>query len=313
MATGNGVTARAARAAPSLGELRIICGLAAGRTQAEIGEELHLEQSTISKMLRGCAERLGFEVVTLAGRRLTLTPAGRTLALAAQRAIDAFDDLDTFIDALRAGEAGSIRFAASSTPGSYVLPRLIAPFLQSRPEVTIDMQIFPVSQLWEHFESERFDFAVGPAMGLPQELAVEHLYDESVVFFASPALPVACRPVVGLDELAGETLIGKFIDSHWRGIFRELEGRGFRAERKVTIIPPEAVKRMVSQGLGIGVLFESSITEELREGSLVRLPISDPSLEQRFCLATRRDDPLSPPAAAFVARLREALSHGSLE
>jgi DNA-binding transcriptional LysR family regulator len=297
----------------SLGELQIICGLAKGRTQTEIGEKLHLEQSTISKMLRACEERLGVEIVMLNGRRLGLSPAGRTLALAAQRALDAFDDLETFIDELRVGQAGLVRFAASSTPGSYVVPPLVARFLRERPDVSIDLQIYPASALWERFDSERFDFAVAPALGLPAELIAEPLYDDSLVFFASPNAPIIGRVGLTLGELAGETLIGKFVDSHWRGIFRELERGGFRAEKRITVIPPEGVKRMVAQGLGIGALLESSIARELEEGSLVRLPISDPSLTQQFCLATRRGDVLSPPAAALVGLLRTALSHGPLE
>ena len=293
----------------SLGDLQIIRGLAAGKTQAQIGEELHVEQSTISKMLKAAEDRSGLHVVELSGRRLALSEAGRALAPAAVRALAAFEDIDAFVADLRCGRRGSIRCVASSTPGSYVIPQLIASFLRERPEISIDVQIVPVSSLWSIFESEQLDFAIAPALGLPSDLRAEPLYDDQVAFFTAPGSPLARRREVSFADLASETLIGKFVDSHWRSIFRELERRGFRAARTVTIIPPEGVKRIVSEGLGVGVLFESSIRHELDEGRLVRLPIFDPSLQQRFCIASHRNERFSPATEAFVAHLHSRLSY----
>ena len=116
-----------------------------------------------------------------------------------------------------------------------------------------------------------------------------------------------------LAELANETLVGKFVDSHWRRIFRELEELGVGAQRKMTIVPPEGVKAMVAQGLGVGVLFESSIRAELDEGSLVRLPVAAPPLEENFCIAMARRATLSPAAAGFVKFVQERLTYGSPE
>lgn len=290
----------------SVGELKVIRGLAAGKTQAEIGDDLHLEQSTISKMLKNAEERAGVEIVTVRGRRLQLTAAGRELALAGERVVQAFDGLDEFVRELRIGRAGSVRFVTSETPGSYVLPEIVAAYLRERPRVAVDMRIMPVSGLWEAFEVGGFEFAIAPAMGLPKELSSEPLYSDSVVFFAAPGLPIAAQERVTIGDLCGETLIGKFVDSHWRRIFRELEDAGLRVKRRVTIVPTEGVKNMVAQGLGIGVLFASSIRRELAEGTFVPVRIAAPSFCEHFRIATNPKDSLSPPAATFLAHLRAA-------
>lgn len=297
----------------SVAELTIVRGLARGKTQAEIGEELHLEQSTISKTIKGIEDRIGLAIATVNGRRLRLSAAGTELAAAAERVLAAFDELDVFARELKAGRAGSVRFITSSTPGSYVLPRIVAEFLRTRERVSVDMEIMPVSGLWRTFDNERFDFAIAPIMGLPPDLDAEYLYSDPVVFFTTPQARIAAQASVTVDELAGETLVGKFVDSHWRRIFRELEERGFQARRKVTIIPPEGVKAMVARGLGVGVLFESSIRTELEEGSLVRVPLAAPPLEEVFCVATSREEPLSPAAASLVQFVRSTLKHASAE
>lgn len=297
----------------SVAELTIIRGIASGKTQAEIGEDVHLEQSTISKTIKGIEERVGFAIVTVTGRRLQLTLAGHELAAAAERVLEAFDDLDGFARELKAGRAGSVRFITSSTPGSYVLPRIVAEYVRTYEHVSVDMEIVPISGLRRTFNADRFDFAIGPSMGMPARLKSERLYSDPVVFFTVPGSQIASRSSVTLADLAHETLVGKFVDSHWRRIFRELEDRGFRAQRKITIIPPEAVKAMVAQGLGVGVLFESSIRTELEEGSLVRLPLVAPPLQETFCLARSRDEALSPAAAGFVRFLRAHLTYEPAE
>ena len=99
-----------------------------------------------------------------------LTPAGVELAAAAGRVLGAFDDLDRFAEDLKAGRAGSVRFVTSSTPGSYVLPSIVAEYLRDHDRVTVDMEIMPVLGLWRTFEAERFDFAIVPVVGLPSDL-----------------------------------------------------------------------------------------------------------------------------------------------
>ena len=292
-----------------LSELNVIRELGVGKTQVEIGDQLHLEQSTISKMLKTAEERAGFKVVTVSGRRLQLSAAGRELALAGERIAVAFDELDDFLRELRLGRTGTVRFVTSSTPGSYVLPEIVGAFLRERPRVSVDMQIMPISSLWQAFEAGRFDFAIAPAIGLPKELDSEPLYSDRVVFFARPDLPIAAKARVALEDLAGETLIGKFVDSHWRRIFHELEEVGFRARRRVTIVPPEGVKRMVARGLGIGVLFASSIRRELADGTFVLVPVDTAPLRERFCIALDRKESLSPTATGFLDHLRSNLNY----
>ena len=67
---------------------------------------------------------------------------------------------------------------------------------------------------------------------------------------------------------------------------------------------------MVAAGAGVGILLESSIRSELDRGTVVRLRIADPALDQLFCLARRQNDVLSPLALRFAAFLRARLAAG---
>jgi DNA-binding transcriptional LysR family regulator len=297
--------ARTADPTVTLIGLRIVAGMAAGKTQAEIGAELHLEQPAISKLLRAYEAGTGLSIVEHFGRRLALTALGRELARAAARTLAAFDEVDRLAEDVLAARRGTVRILASSTPGNYVLPAIVAAFLREVPQASIQLYIQPIPNLWSSFELEQCDFAVVPALDIPAQLLSEPLYHDAVVFFASPANPLTRRTKMRLDELGAHTVVGKFFENHW--LVRDLEQRGFRAGRKVTIMPPEGVKRMVDAGMSVGMLFESSLRNELERAKVIRLPIADPSPGQLFSLVRNPQDPLSPLALRFADFLRSAV------
>lgn len=280
-------------------DLKILISLGAGKTQAEIGAELHLEQPAISKLVRAAENRAGLPLVRQEGRRLSLTSAGRELAREAVTILAQFDRLDRVLTALRDGSAGPVRIIASSTPGSYVLPALIGEFLRSVPGAKVDLEVVPVNQLWEVFLQGSYDFAVVPQMTFPIELIAEPLYNEPIVLFAAPGSKLTKRSTLTFEDLHEETLIGKFIEAYWGQIVRELERRGFHPANKIELLSYESVKRMVEQGIGIGISFGSSVERDLKDKRLHRLPIVDPALNQRFALAKRPDTPDTPISIEF--------------
>ena len=255
----------------SLVDLRIIAGMAAGKTQAEIGAELHLEQPAISKLLRASEARSGLPLVEQVGRRLTLTARGRDLAAAAGRTLAAFDDVDRLAEDLLAARRGTVRIMASSTPGSYVLPEIVAAFLRDVPNASIQLHTQPISSLWAAFDAQRCDYAVVPTMGLPGNLVSEPLYADPVVLFAAPRHPLTRRANVPASRSSAPrpssaSSSRKPLGGHRPG----LEQHGFAAGKMVTLIPPEGVKRMVAAGNSVGIC-SSRRSGELERGTLVRL------------------------------------------
>jgi DNA-binding transcriptional LysR family regulator len=306
---------RASKADPSTlftaTDLRILARLNDGLTQAEVGAELRLEQASISRLLHAAERRSGLQLLQPGGRRVRLTSVGRELAEAGERALRQLRGLDRFAASLRAGRAGSVRIIASSTPGSYLLPGIVARFLQRNPAVNVELAVETMSQLWEQFMSGGFDFAVTPRLAYEADVVVTELCDDPIVLFVAAGTPLAGRLSFGHTDFADHMLVGKFSDSYWGQITRELGRRGYRFARRIDLRSSEAVKQTVQAGLGIGLLFASSVRDELAEGTLVRLPVVEPLLQQRHCIVRRTDTDATPLAQELVAFLRDALDPGA--
>lgn len=197
---------------------------------------------------------------------------------------------------------------ASSTPGTYLLPGIVARFMQSHPGVNVELTVEPMADLWEQFLSGAYDFAVTPRIAYESDVIVTELCDDPIVLFVAAGTVLAERLSLGHADFADQMLVGKFSDSYWEQITRELGRRGYQFARRIDLRSSEAVKETVIAGLGVGLLFASSVRNELAEGTLVRLPVADPLLQQRHCIVHHVDTDLTPLAGEFAAYVRDALS-----
>jgi DNA-binding transcriptional LysR family regulator len=232
-----------------------------------------------------------------------LSSVGRELARAGANALRQLQGVDDLVNSLRAGSSIHTRIVTSSTPGTYLLPQVIAKFLRAHEDAHIDIEVVPMPRLWETFVSGGYDIAVAPRMPFDATVTAEPLCVDRVVVFTAPGHPLAHRSHVGFGDLRDVTLVGKFAESFWGQVHYILRERGFTWAHQVDLRSAEAVKRIVSSGDGVGILFASSLDHELAGGSLVALNITEPVFEQTYFLVVPKIAQ-TPLAKAFCDFLR---------
>ena len=83
---------------------------------------------------------------------------------------------------------------------------------------------------------------------------------------------------------------------------------GLRVVRTLELPSWEAVKLAVASGAGIAAISRFALGLELEAGTLVVLDLPRWRVTRTIAAVTARDVPLTPPAANFLALLRETLS-----
>jgi LysR family transcriptional regulator, regulator for metE and metH len=291
----------------SPGDLQILVRLEGGMTQSQIGNDLGLEQPAVSKAIRAAEQRLGMTLVHADGRRLKLTSAGREVARAAAGVLMQVKAVDDLIVSLRAGRMKHTRIVASSTPGTYLLPRIVAEFLQQDTDAQIDVEVVSMPKIWDEFVSGAYDIAFTPRLPFTGGVRVEQVYVDPVRFFTAPAHHLAARPAVSLDDLQAEQLVGKFSEAYWGRFHYDLRERGWPLSQSIDLSSAEAVKRIVASGVGVGVLFESTLKPEFERGELVALPVAEVTYEQTYFLVRSAVDS-TPQAERLCAFIRDELA-----
>src|SRR5438874_2591910 len=122
-------------------QVEIFLAVARARNFTRAAETLHVSQSTLSQHVLELERELGVRLFDRLGRAVALTEAGRLLEDHAARITTTVASARRALDELKGLERGSLVIGASTTPGIYVLPGLVAAFRRRYPGIAVSLRI----------------------------------------------------------------------------------------------------------------------------------------------------------------------------
>jgi len=129
---------------------------------------------------------------------------------------------------------------------------------------------------------------------------------EEMAVIVAPGHPLVRKKSVSFKELAREPFIMKEIGSGTRKL---VEHSFAKANCEPDILMEtsntEFIKQLVQRGDGISIVVKEAVALELREKKLAQVPLKNPHIYLDVSIAYLADQPLSPPAKAFVETLRK--------
>src|SRR5262249_34508557 len=144
----------------SLRQFEVFLAVARAKSFRRAAEVLHLSQPALSQHVAELERELSARLFDRLGRRVALTEAGRILEEHALRLFATLSSARDAIDELRGLKRGSLLVGASTTPGIYVLPSLIASFHKRHPGIELDLQIANSSVIEERIRANDLDLGV---------------------------------------------------------------------------------------------------------------------------------------------------------
>src|SRR2546421_11520135 len=143
-------------------------------------------QPSATKHLQTLEAAVGEKLVERNGRASQLTEAGEVVAAHGLRVLDTLEGMQEELRSLREAESGTLALAASTTPGSYVLPSILQCFADRHPRVDVDVAIG--SSAWVADRVARRDVSLGLAgeLDLPAGVVAEPFLEDELVGVAAP-------------------------------------------------------------------------------------------------------------------------------
>ena len=262
-------------------------------------------QPSATKHLKTLEAAVGERLVERHGRASRLTDAGEVVATHGARVLDTLEGMEDDLRALRGAERGTLTLAASTTPGSYVLPSILNCFADAHPGVDVDVVISSSASVAAQVARREVSLGIAGEVELPEGVAAEPFLDDELVGIAGPGRLRVRRGRVRLDDLGGETLLMRERGSSTRGVAaRQLARVGYRPAKQWEVDSNEAIKRSVEAGLGIGFLSRLVVADEIARGQLVEFRIEGAERMERAVYLLRPDG-REPTAAerAFIQTL----------
>ena len=283
------------KALPSLSALRAFEAVAGEDGFSGAARKLNVTHAAISQQVRALERDLGVALAVRSGRKITLTDAGASLALALG---DGFSTIALAIEELRGREARrSLR--VTTTPfivDAVIMPRL-SEFWAQHPGVEI--ALLP-SVRYVDLVKDGFDLAVRatPKGGTWPGTDVTHLADSRWMVVATPDLieaknthdPLAL-PWVWTEALPGEIEILRLADVDIDAI------------EKIEVGSETFQMQAVLRGLGVTLASEHVAREHLASGRLIELPMDGLRSNDAY-VAVVPKGPRHPKADAFIEWLR---------
>ena len=283
----------------SFRQLQSLVLIARHESVSKAAEALHVTQPAVSLQLRTLEEIAGTALTRKVGRAIQLTAAGEVMAEFAERILRLWEQAGDELAALEGVSSGTLRIGAVTT-AEHLLPPLLVPFTMERPDVRLKLQVGNRIEILNMLARQEIDLAI---MGTPPRefrTNAARFARHPMGFVASATHPLMKKKKVTLADVVGANLLVRERGSGTRTAVEKLFKEGghplnFGSE----VSSNEAIKRMVSAGLGLGFLSVHACALEFKADLIRLLPMPNNPVEADWHVMHLAGHPIPKVAAAF--------------
>jgi DNA-binding transcriptional LysR family regulator len=271
-------------------------------------EELFLTQPAVSNHIKALEEYYQATLFQKIDQKYVLTDPGKTLLGYVERVFNVLNEAKRTLDGFNQLDSGSLIIGASSNIGVYVLPKLLGEFKSRYPKIEIKVSIGPTYAIESKMLANEVDVGIVEAETRSHEIVETFHWDEGLSVILSPRHPWAKQKEIKPAKLADEFFIVGERGSGTRKVMVDALGDIIVDKIKVLLElgSTEAVKKAVEENLGISIVMDSSVTRELKQGTLQIVEISGVKLQKRINVVHLKGKYFTPAFSRFVEFLSKS-------
>jgi DNA-binding transcriptional LysR family regulator len=294
-------------------QLRAFIAIAELGTFTAGARRVHVTQAAISMQIRQLEKELGVKLFVRAPRRVALTEAGEQLLQRARQILRDHDAALEEIAELAGAERGRLRVgSASARVTTDVLPKLLKEVRKQHASSEISVASGTSEALVQQILGGELDVAF---VSLPVEakgISTDRLSQDQLVAIASPRHRLARQRTISAYTLAGEKLIlGERGGNTRRLIDRFFAEAGVTLQVAMELSRQAAIRRMVEEDMGVGIVPLHTVREEVEKGRLVRWWIEGAHINWELGIARLIGGYESPITHTFIKLSRKFFEDGA--
>ena len=294
----------------SIRQLEVFVATAEYCSFTKAAEDLHLTQSTVSMHIRTLEEVLDVCLIERGARKkVILTEEGKRVYSIAK---DILSRVDALQEHRTEGGEELLRIGTSTVPAQYLLPKLLSGFLKKHSRVKYILRRGDSEHILDCVEKGEVRIGlVGYKNGnrslIFQEIARDHLVLITENSEAFRNLQAECKTgndLLALPMIAREESSGT---QHAADAF--LQRLGVQTPNIVARMDnPESIKMSVAEGIGVSIISDLAVSEEIRTGKLLAFPFSPQTEERKLYIVWPRDALLTSTELRFIQHVKSQTS-----
>jgi DNA-binding transcriptional LysR family regulator len=294
----------------TLRQLEVFLAVAREKSFSLAAKRIHSSQPTLSEHISELESELGKQLFFRRGHRrvVVVTEAGRVFEQFAERAISAIEGGRQALAELDGLAHGSLLIGASTTPGLYVLPRIVAAFRIRYPGVDVKLHIANSQAIEGRVRERELDLGIvgGHALMPGEECLAAGMRDELVLIVA-PEHAWARQRDIAPGLLADQPLLVREEGSATRSVTeRALQRARVKVRVAMELDHTEAIKQGVIAGLGVAFVSRYAVQGEIAAGRLRALRLRGVPIQRHFHVIHHEGRRVTASARAFMELIEQA-------
>jgi DNA-binding transcriptional LysR family regulator len=275
------------------------------RTFTRAAERVSRTQPAVSQSIKKLEEEVGAALFARDVHEVSLTEAGRVLADYARRMVNLRDEAMRQVSEIKTLKAGTLTIAAHESAAVYLLPAPLRAYLQKLPDIRVGIYRSRLNEIPRQVMDREVDVGFVKDEPAFHELQSIEVHTDEMVCIASPNHPLVGRTSVSVRDLASEQFVLHHLCSSTADmILRLFEQHATRCRIVAELWSFENIKSFVQAEVGIAIVPGVTVLQELRDGTLKRIPLRELSIPRRTLMIYREQGYVSDSARELIKIVR---------
>ncbi len=289
-----------------LESLKMFCDLAETQSFSKAAQMSRVSQSAISQQISSLERQFKGLLVERSRKKFRLTHEGQVLYDYSKQILSTYEALQSKFQEIKNLISGHLRVATIYSIGLHDLPPYLKRFLKAHPTVNVHVEYRHANQVYADVQSNVVDLGLVAYPNREAHLEVVPLRKEPLVLICHPNHPFVKTRNVKLEELQGQNFIHFETDMPTRRAIDRI-----LSDAKVSVQPImefdniETVKRAVEINLGVAIVPQPTITQEVSKKILAEVKLEAKDLFRPLAAIYKKNKFLSPAMKQFLNVLKE--------
>ena len=280
--------------------LRVFLTVATEKSFSRAAEKLLRTQPAISLSIQRLEVELGEKLIDRSAKDLLLTDAGKVVLDYARRFENLQGELENALAEMRDKSAGRLTIGANESSTLYLLDH-IERYRRQYPKIKVQIRRSLSSKIPAELIDGDLELGILTYDPEDERLVSKVIYRDHLAFIVSPQHRLAAQAEVAISELRDEQFIAHNVVSPYRAVvLREFQRHKVPLHMDLEMPTIEAIRKMVQRNEGVAFLPRMCVDEEIRQGILHEVKVSEMDVDRKIRLVYPARRVLSHAAQAFL-------------
>ena len=275
------------------------------RTFTRAAERVSRTQPAVSQNVKKLEDELGTPLFARDTHGVSLTEAGKVLVEHAHRIVRARDDAMRELAALKNLTTGTLNIAAHESAAVYLLSHPLRQYLHCFPQIKVGIYRSPLTDIPRQVMDREVHIGFVKDEPVYGDLQWVDVHTDEMVLVAAPGHPFSRRADVHIRDLGQERFVLHHLCSTTeQKVLRLFEEHNTPCRIAAELWSFEHIKSFVQAGVGLAIVPQITIQQELRNGTLVRIRVPELNMPRRTLMIYREQGSLSDSARELIKVVR---------